>query len=124
MTPSRRGLVAAATSLSPFEAEFDDFGWFGDRVVWLAPAHPEQFEYLIRQAMDAFPDCPPYGGAFDAVVPHVTIGEGGDMDRLRAAMDAIRPQLPLTSEVTSLSLMVGSREPGSWSIVERVALGT
>ena len=117
-------LVAAATSVSPFDARFDDFGWFGDQVVWLAPSNPEPFERLIRQVMDVFPDCPPYGGAFDAVVPHVTIGEGDEVNRLRATMDAIRPQLPLTSKVTSLSLMVGSTEPGSWNIVARIALGT
>jgi 2'-5' RNA ligase len=117
-------LEAAARRGRPFDAEFDDFGWFADQVVWLAPSNPEQFELLIRQVMDAFPGCPPYGGAFDEVVPHVTIGEGGEVDLLRAAVDAIRPHLPLKARVTSLSLMVGSKESGSWHVVERMALGS
>jgi hypothetical protein len=116
-------LKSVATRASAFDAEFDDFGWFADRVVWLAPSHPEQFESLILHMMDAFPECRPYGGAFDEVIPHVTIGEGDEVDLLRAATDAIRPQLPLEVRVTSLSLMAGSTEPGSWHVVERMALG-
>lgn len=116
-------LEAAAKRVRPFDAEFDDFGWFADHVLWLAPSHPEQFGSLIRQMTNAFPECPPYAGAFDQVVPHVTIGEGGEVDPLHAATDAIRPQLPLKVRIKSLSLMVGSQEPGSWRVVERVALG-
>jgi 2'-5' RNA ligase len=116
-------LEEAAKGVIPFDAEFDDIGWFAHQVVWIAPSHPKQFESLILQVLDAFPECPPYGGAFDEVVPHVTIGEGGEVELLRAAVDAIRPQLPLKSRVTSLSLMAGSTEPGSWNVVERIALG-
>lgn len=117
-------LEAVATRVSPFDAEFDDFGWFADQVVWLAPSHPEPFERLIMEVMEAFPGRPPYGGAFDEVIPHVTIGEGGEVGLLRAAANAIHPQLPLKVSVTSLSLMAGSTEPGSWKVVERMAFST
>ena len=117
-------LEAVATKVRPFDAVFDGFGWFADHVVWLAPSEPEKFERLILHVVDAFPECPPYGGAFDEVIPHVTIGEGGDVELMRAATNAIRPLLPLKSRVASLSLMEGSTEPGSWQVVERVALGS
>lgn len=117
-------LEEATTGLRPFVAEFDDFGWFGDQVAWLAPSNPEQFKRLIRRMTAAFPECPPYGGAFDDVVPHVTIGDGVGPERLRAALETIRPQLPLVSRVGSISLMAGSTETGSWHVVERVALGS
>lgn len=91
-------LEAASTGLRSFDAEFDDFGWFADQVLWLAPSRPEPFENLISRLTDALPEFPPCGGA-------------------------IRPQLPLKSRVASLSLMTGSMEPGSWHVVERVALG-
>ena len=116
-------LEAVATRVRPFDAVFDGFGWFADQVVWLAPSQSEKFEGLIRQVVDAFPECPPYRGAFDEVIPHVTIGEGGDVELMRAATNAIRPRLPLKSRVAFLSLMEGSTEPGSWHVVERVALG-
>lgn len=90
-------LEAASTGLRSFDAEFDDFGWFADQVLWLAPSRPEPFENLISRLTDAFPEFPPYGGAFDEVVPHVTLGEGGGPELLRTALDAIRPQLPLKS---------------------------
>jgi hypothetical protein len=109
--------------VSPFDAVFDGFGWFADRVVWLAPSQPAKFESLILRVVDAFPECPPYGGAFEDVIPHVTIGDGGDVELLRAAANAIRPRLPLETSVAALTLMEGSTEPGSWHVVERVALG-
>src|SRR5687767_13131072 len=47
--PSR--LETVAMRLSPFDAVFDGFGWFGDRVVWLAPSQPEKFESLILEVV-------------------------------------------------------------------------
>ena len=119
----RSRLEAVAMSVSPFDAVFDGFGWFADRVLWLAPSQPETFTSVILQLVDAFPECPPYGGAFEEVIPHVTIGDGGHVELLRAAANAIRPWLPLETTVAALTLMEGSTEPGSWRVVERVALG-
>jgi 2'-5' RNA ligase len=116
-------LNEAVTEVIPFEAEFGGFGWFADQVAWLAPSDPESFKNLIRRLTNAFPECPPYGGAHDEIVPHVTIGEGKAVDLLSAATDAIRPRLPVKMRVTSLSLMEGSTAPGSWRVIERVALG-
>ena len=48
--------------MSPFDAVFDDFGWFADRVVWLAPSQPEKFESLILEVVDAFPSALPTAG--------------------------------------------------------------
>lgn len=115
-------IVRATAGASPFAAKFDDFGWFADRVLWLAPSQSEQFKGLMVRMMNAFPGCHPYGGSFDELIPHVTIGESGEMHLLRAAMEAIRPHLPITVNVTSLSLMAGSTEPASWQVIERVAL--
>jgi hypothetical protein len=64
-----------------------------------------------------------HGGAHDEVVARVTIGEGMAVDLLSAATDAIRTRLPLKVRVTSLSLMAGSAAPGSWRVIERVAVG-
>jgi 2'-5' RNA ligase len=116
-------LSRAATGVMSFTAAFADFGWFDEHVLWLAPSDPAPFTNLIGLLAAVFPEHPPYNGAFDNVVPHVTIGEGQPVDRLRAATDAIRPHLPLYARVTSLSLMAGSTAPGSWRVIERVPLG-
>jgi hypothetical protein len=48
--------------------------WSGDDVVWLAH-HPDTgFRALTAAVSKAFPDCPPYGGAFTELVPHLNIG--------------------------------------------------
>ena len=113
----------AVAGVLPFAAEFGGFGWFADHVAWLKPSNPQPFTNLIERVSSAFPECPPYGGAFDGVVPHVTIGEGKPVGLLRVAMEAIYPHLPLNANVTSLSLMEGSTEPGSWRVLHRIDLG-
>jgi 2'-5' RNA ligase len=115
-------LDEAVADIQAFDATFGSVRWFADRVAWLAPSDPTPFTQLIQRLTDAFPECPPYGGAFGDAVPHVTIGEGKEVHLLQAAVDEIRPHLPLTVRVASISLMQGSTELGSWHTVERIDL--
>ena len=58
-------------------------------VVYLAPEPSEPFDRLT-EAIDArFPDFPPYAGAFDGVIPHLTITESA-----AAPLDDIEPRRP------------------------------
>ncbi|MGR3660773.1 MAG: 2'-5' RNA ligase family protein [Paracoccaceae bacterium] len=45
-----------------------------DEVAYLAPELEEPFMDLIRCLTRVFPDYLPYGGAFERVIPHLTIG--------------------------------------------------
>jgi len=81
-------------SVPRFDVIFRRIEWSGDDVVWLAP-HPDTgFRALIAAVSKAFPDCPPYGGAFTELVPHLTIGE-----RMRDAADATSARLPVKAAV-------------------------
>jgi hypothetical protein len=71
----------------------------------------------------AFPDCPPYGGAFAEVVPHLTVAAHTDLDRMRAAARATTARLPINAGVQVVHLFQGSDAPGAWRSVAELPLG-
>ena len=73
----RRELAAIAATQAPFEVIFATVGRFPD-VVYLAPRPAEPFTRLTGAVAARFPDFPPYGGAFDEVIPHLTIAESDE----------------------------------------------
>jgi 2'-5' RNA ligase len=86
-------------------------GWFDDRVVWLALDDPVPFRDLTSRLWQAFPAQPPFEGAFDDVVPHLTLGHGHPREVLAAAEREVLPRLPITGTATGLVLLA-QREPG------------
>ena len=78
LTPDvRRTLVAIAAGHRPFDVRFARVERF-PTVVYLAPEPSAPFTRLTEAVVDRFPDFPPYGGAFEEVIPHLTITESGD----------------------------------------------
>ena len=55
-------------------------------------------------------NCPPYGGVFADVVPHLTVAEKrmGDLAALQAAERAVHEGLPISTRVESLLLIAGT----------------
>lgn len=88
--------------------------------LWLAPKPAEPFVELTRAVAEAFPDNPPYGGAFAEIVPHVTIVSSTDELILRRAEERISEELPIASRATSVSIMEQRR--GSWQLLVNVPL--
>ena len=117
-------LGEAVAQVTAFDAELPRVDWFGEDVVWLAPEPAEQFRRLISVVGAAFPHVLPYGGEFDDVVPHLTIGGPslGTLDELRRAAEAIAPHLPVRTRVDEVAVMAGRREAGSWRTVARLPL--
>jgi hypothetical protein len=76
-----------------------------------------------------FPSCPPYGGQFAEVIPHLTIGHTGGPQALRAAAESVRPALPIESTAAEVVLMTGPRPgtpgtpPGQWRTIAAFPLG-
>ncbi len=108
---SMAALAAVATvvqTVPAFDLVLDKTAWFGDQVLYLAPQDPGPLAALTERLVAAFPDCPPYGGVFDEVVPHLTVGDGAGVDALRRAEAAVTPQLPVRQQVEEVRLLVGS----------------
>lgn len=126
LTPDdHQRLGSAIGSVPVFDCSFGDVGWFGDDVAWLRPDDDQPFRALTRAVWEAFPDHPPYGGAFDDVVPHLTIGDrrSGSVEDLHRAAEEVAGQLPLRQQVEHAELIAGTDAPGSWHVVRRHPLG-
>lgn len=76
--------------------------WFGDSVVWLAPEPDAPFRALTAAVWNRFPEVFPYGGAHSDNVPHLTLGSGGPMERMRQAAEDVREQLPIHTSVDAV----------------------
>ncbi|GIE48735.1 hypothetical protein Ani05nite_22690 [Amorphoplanes nipponensis] len=101
-----------------FTLTLDRIDWFGDTVVWLAPAPARPFLTLTTALTARFPQAPPYGGAFTETIPHLTIGHDHPRTTLQAAATAVTRHLPITTTVTTISLIAGAREPGdNWHTI-------
>lgn len=92
------------TSTPAFEFRLDDVDAFPDGIVHARPVPTAPFSRLTARLWEAFPQCPPYGGRYDDLVPHVTL------DRLSSTVD-----------VTSTRALVGDRLPAR-CVADRVEL--
>jgi hypothetical protein len=122
----RRVFAAEATS----EVEFRRSQWFGDDVLWLAPQDPRPFVALTEAVASAYPEWQPYGGAFETVIPHLTIGDiteaAGRLTSVRRASrgrGGARRATALRDVADRVLLMAGKREPNSWKVLEEFRLG-
>jgi hypothetical protein len=115
--------------LAPFDVTFDRVNWFDEDVVWLAPRDDAPFRTLTGAAFAGFPGCPPYGGSYADVIPHLTIGDKGDLADRRAAAQAVSRHLPVGARVTEVTLMTGpapgntENPPGQWRTLATFPLG-
>jgi len=107
----------------PFDLTLDGYGHF-PTVTYLKPADPEPIKAIFRRIHAAFPDYPPYRGAFggDDITPHMTVGEfKSEAERVKVVFP---PYVPLTFEVRRLHLIIGvEREPIPWVTHDVIPLG-
>lgn len=85
-------------------------------VVYLAPEPDEPFRRLTLALWDRFPETPPYGGKYPGIVPHLTVAQLADEQRLdRIAIEfaqAARGKLPIRARASEITLM--NRRRGRW----------
>jgi hypothetical protein len=99
--------------------------WFGESVVFVELTGGAAVLDLIEAVTEAFPEFPPYAGAFTDVVPHLTVGHDHDPEHLRAAESTVRSRLPFTQVVTEVELWSGpalSSGRGPWRHVRSYPL--
>jgi 2'-5' RNA ligase len=93
-----------------FEATFAEVRRWPD-VLYLPPHPAAPFVTLVERLITAFPAFPPYGGAFDEIVPHLTVA-GGDEARFGEIEAALEPSLPVRVRVERAWLM--AHGPDGW----------
>src|SRR6478752_1150887 len=88
----RVGQIAAATA--PYDFSLTAVAEFPDGLLLLPPEPADGFRELTRRLVAAFPQCPPYAGAFPDPVPHLTLdrrGGGIDAASVRATLGTTLP---------------------------------
>ena len=116
------GLRHLAATTEPFAMNLAIVGRFPD-VLYVAPERDAALRLVsLTEALAArWPSCPPYGGRFTAIVPHLTVYEGrSEPEGLEARVVA---HLPIDATADELWLLVQD-EHRRWSIRERFRLGS
>jgi 2'-5' RNA ligase len=108
----------------PFSFSLSELGTFPD-TLYLVPTPGEPFVELTRAVYERFPESPPYEGAFDEIVPHLTLAhipEEMPFERVvkEVAVD-LRSRLPLQVMATAAHLLDNSC--GEWCVNSAFALG-
>lgn len=112
------------SEVKPFEFELTKVGWFGDRVVFLAPEDPGPFIALTERLIEHWSVCIPYGGRHGgAHVPHLTLGIEGTPEEMASLAEAAERLLPIRCVADQAWLMIGTPRPAEWKIAARFAFG-
>lgn len=111
-------LVGAAPA---FDLVFQRTARFAE-VLYLDPEPAEPFLGLTEAIAAEWPEYPPYEGAFETVIPHLTLAESEDIALLDSIAAQVEPQLPIETHVREASLFVED-EDGRWHEHSRLPLG-
>ena len=107
---------------SQFQMTLSDVEWFDDRVVYLSPRPASPFLALIDDLMRAFPECPPYGGIYESIIPHLCVAETPDLRAMERVARRLVKRLPITAEISQVWLMAGQGSKDSWHVEHSFAL--
>jgi hypothetical protein len=118
-----RQLTELFAAESAFDIRLESIRWFDEGVVYLEPSAAERLRTIIAALQELFPDFHPYGGAFDAVVPHVTLSQHGSIADRRLLARRAAGFLPLNVFASHVWMMTNAYHPNSWSIREIFPLG-
>lgn len=92
-------------------------------VVYLAPDPAEPFHRLTSALAEAFPQYPPYEGAHENVVPHLTVAQDVPEDYFAAAEHALPAMLPIR-DVAREAWLIGHTPDQPWHTLWRLPLGS
>ncbi len=120
---SRARLGQLLQGHEPFEYALTEIGWFDERVMFLAPTPRRPFVELTNRIAADFPEHRPYGGAYEEVVPHLTVGEGLRPARLRRAARRVERLLPIKAVASEVCLMAPDSS-GRWGVEHTFPLGS
>jgi 2'-5' RNA ligase superfamily len=109
-----RALEQLFARFRPFEFALDRVERFDDGVTWLHPEPSLPFVDLTSAVAQRWPDHPPYEGAFDEPIPHLTVSE--------TPID-VHVQLPIASRAHAVTLIEEQEATGRWTKRRAYALG-
>jgi 2'-5' RNA ligase len=113
------GEIVSATE--PFEFTLETVGTFPNGIVHLLPEPAQPFTALTAALWGAFPQCPPYAGAFADVVPHLTLDALSDEVTEESTRALASGHVPARCRAERLDL--AWYEPGGCRVLRSWRLG-
>jgi 2'-5' RNA ligase superfamily len=110
-------LARICADLAPVRFELASTGRF-PTVLYATPEPAGPFKRMTEAFVDAWPESPPYDGAFEEVVPHLTVADGAPTAALTRRLAAALPVSALARDVC-LARPVGR---SGWDLSLRVRL--
>ena len=117
---SEVGAIAATTE--PFDFTLATVDTFPNGIVHLLPESPAPFAAFTERLWDAFPQYPPYAGAFAQVVPHLTLDALSDEVTEESTRTLVGPLVPARCRAERLDL--AWYEPGRCRVLHTWRLGS
>ncbi|WP_028644150.1 2'-5' RNA ligase family protein [Nocardioides sp. URHA0020] len=99
---ARVGEVARRTPA--FDFDLARLGEFPDGTIHLLPDPDDPFRELTARLVQAFPECPPYGGAVPDPVPHLTLDRRADGIDRASVGSALGDTMPARCRADRLAL--------------------
>jgi 2'-5' RNA ligase len=109
-----------AARYPPFEFTLSSIRRFPG-VTYLRPEPAEPFVDLTRAVWQRWPSFPPYGGAYDEIVPHLTLAFEESADEI--ASSAVESLLPITARADTLELLA-PMTADAWQLLHSLPLGS
>lgn len=94
--------IAAGTPA--FDFELRDVEVFPDGLIHLEPDPIAPFAALTARLWEAFPQCPPYGGRYDDVTPHLTLDRRSPSVTAEGTRAALGGLVPVSCRADRLEL--------------------
>jgi 2'-5' RNA ligase len=99
---------------APFDFQLDRVERFDDGVTWLHPEPSEPFVDLTAAVARRWSRYPPYEGAFDEPIPHLTVSDDQPID--------VGAPLPIACHAAKVTLIEEGKD-GMWTTRARLPLG-
>jgi hypothetical protein len=102
------GAIADLISGFPaFDFALDRIERFPDGTTWLHPSPSLPFVDLTAAVWQRWPECPPYEGMHDEVIPHLTLSDAAPID--------VQLELPITARAREVTLIEEHEPDGHWT---------
>jgi len=94
-------------------------------VLYLAPIPDQPFRRMTEAVHERFPETPPYAGQFADIIPHLTVAQNDNPERLQEIADEFNRAaigvLPIKASVSEIVLL--DNATGRWRVRHRFILG-
>ena len=106
----------------PWDVTYASCARFGADVLYVAPEAAAPFVALTDGLVAAWPDHPPYGGAYDSVIPHLAVTIGAPAAAMAEAEAAVTARLPFAARARE-AWLVSTGADGRWDVEAKLPFG-